>query len=332
MDHKASQPTRGAGASVTVVIPTKDRQDLLLRALGSVLQQRDVDVDVVVVDDGGTDGTAESVRGLGLPQVRLLRRERSQGVSRARNAGLAAVTTPWVAFLDDDDVWAPTKLSAQLHEIAREPGALWSCVGALHVDRSLRVVRCPVPPSSGDLSDDLRHRPAVPGGGSGVLVETALAREVGGFDEGLSILADWDFYLRLSLSSPVASVPEPLLGYYVHSDSMYHDPLGVARELSVLRDKHAALDGGFRPDLAQWFVRLMRMAQSLGDQRAAARLLRLGLRQAGLLPVARELRQRIVLKLQTDATRAPVTDEAVAWLHDVPGYADHVRLLAQDPA
>jgi glycosyltransferase involved in cell wall biosynthesis len=319
---------QGTGGSVTVVIPTRDRQNLLQRAIGSALQQRDVDVEIVVVDDGGTDGTAELVRTLGLPRVRLLRHERSRGVSAARNAGLAAAETRWVAFLDDDDVWAPTKLSAQLGELDRVPGAIWSCVGALHVDGSLRVITSSPPPASGELTSALSRGPAVPGGGSGVLVETALARAAGGFDEGLSILADWDFYLRLSLSSPVASVPEPLLGYYVHADSMYHDPRGVARELSALRVKHSGLDGGFRPDLAHWYVRLARMAQSLGNRRAAVQLLRTGVREAGLLPVLRQVHRRFVRRVRTEDGSVVPSQEAVAWLEDVPGNADSVRVAA----
>jgi glycosyltransferase involved in cell wall biosynthesis len=309
------------GESVTVVIPTKDRRHLLLRAMGSALQQHDVDVEIVVVDDGGMDGTAELVRSLGLPRVRLLRHERSRGVSAARNAGLAAAETRWVAFLDDDDVWAPTKLGAQLREIDRVPGARWSCVGALHVDRSMRVITSSPPPASGELTAALCRGPAVPGGGSGVLVETALARAAGAFDEELSILADWDFYLRLSLFSPVASVPEPLLGYYVHADSMYHDPRGVARELSALRAKHGGLDGDFRPDLAHWYVRLARMAQGLGNRRTAVQLLLAGVREAGTLPVLGQVHRRFVRRT---ATAGRPSQEVAAWLEDVPRNADYV--------
>src|SRR5919109_858912 len=96
---------------VTVVIPTKDRWDLLsTAALPSALGQEDVDLEVVVVDDGSTDETPDHVVGLRDPRLRIVRHDRSLGVAQARNAGIRAANSDWIAFLDDDDVWAPRKL------------------------------------------------------------------------------------------------------------------------------------------------------------------------------------------------------------------------------
>jgi glycosyltransferase involved in cell wall biosynthesis len=308
----------GAGRNVvTVVIPTHDRRRLVLRALDSVLRQRDIAPEIVVVDDGGTDGTAEALRDLHLPQVRVIRHPRSTGVSGARNAGLAEVSTPWVAFLDDDDVWAPDKLRSQFRSLDQMPDASWSCVGAMHVDRDLRVQSYSPAPPSGHIRNELLRHPAIPGGGSGVLVDTEAARRGGGFDEGLSILADWDFYLRLSAHSPIASVDEPLLAYCVHPDSMYHDPTGVVREISYLRHKHcSAPDGGsFAPDLAHWHVRLARMAHQLGDRRTAVRLLRAGMAEVGILPVGRQLLRRLARKAQRNAPdSSAVAHSSQTWL------------------
>ncbi|MCZ2830865.1 glycosyltransferase [Modestobacter sp. VKM Ac-2986] len=262
--------------TVTAVVPTHDRLGLLLRTLESVRAQTEVGMAVVVVDDGGSDGTTAALRELDLPGVRVLRHERSKGVSAARNAGLALVTTPYTAFVDDDDLWAPTKTADQLAAMAATAGARWSCSGALHVDRALDVVTYHAPPPSGRVDDALLEMNVVPGGGSGLLVETALAREVGGFDETISILADWDFDLRLALASPVASVDRPLVGYFVHPDSMFHDPLGVMRELTHLARVHGRLPDGrsFAADRAWWYSSMWSMARGLGDRRAAAQLAR----------------------------------------------------------
>jgi glycosyltransferase involved in cell wall biosynthesis len=176
--------------AVTVVIPTRNRRRLLLRTLDSVLRQDDVPFDVVIVDDGGTDGTSEAVEELCLPNVRVLRHERSKGVSAARNAGLQLVAAPWVAFVDDDDLWAPAKLRGHLTALEQRPAARWSCVDAIHVDDRLRPLWHAAAPRSGDISDAMLQSAAVPGGGSGVLTDTNLAREIGGFDENLSII-EW---------------------------------------------------------------------------------------------------------------------------------------------
>jgi len=300
--------------STTVVIPTHNRRTLLGRAVDSVLRQRGTAVEVIVVDDGGTDGTAEAVRALARDDVRVLRHDESKGVSAARNAGLAEARTPWVAFLDDDDLWAPDKISAQLAGLAEYPGSRWACVGALNIDSEFRVRRHTHPPASGDIVQPLLSRQVVPGGGSGVLVDTGLARDVGGFDEQLSITADWDFYLRLGLRSPVAAVDRPLLAYYVHADSMYHDPEGLLRELMYMNRKHADLAGGdpFVFDPADWTVRMAGMAHRLGDHRTSWRLLRRGLRQPGVKPVSRELLDRVGRRLRPPEEAAVPFDEPVS--------------------
>jgi len=261
-------------ARVTVVIPTHNRRSLLMRTLRSVVQQQGVTVEIVVVDDGGSDGTSEALRELGWAGLRVIRHERGRGVSAARNAGLAVVTTPWVAFVDDDDLWAPDKLAAQLRVIEEQPPARWACGGAVHIDGDLRFLRYSVPPAPGPVAGELARRNAIPGGGSGVLVDRALAEEVGGFDEQISILADWDFNVRLANRSPVAVVDRPLVGYYVHSDSMFHDPRGLQAEMHYLERKYAAdpAAGTIAIDWAAASERLARMAWYLGDRRTALRL------------------------------------------------------------
>ncbi len=99
---------------MTVVVPTHNRPQLLLRTLATVLHQEDVPVEVVVVDDGGAARATDAIAAQGLTGVRVIRHERSKGVSAARNAGLATVRTPWVAFVDDDDLWAPRHLRTLL--------------------------------------------------------------------------------------------------------------------------------------------------------------------------------------------------------------------------
>src|SRR3954447_16038882 len=115
---------------VSVVIPTRDRWGMLRATLATVLGQRDVNLEVIVVDDGSTTAPAHFPDDR---RIRLLRHESSRGVAEAPNAGLAAARAPYVAFTDDDDLWPPDKLSAQLRAIERT-GAGWSSCGAVVVD------------------------------------------------------------------------------------------------------------------------------------------------------------------------------------------------------
>ncbi|WP_286277632.1 glycosyltransferase family 2 protein [Naasia aerilata] len=238
---------------MTVIIPTKDRPQLLARTLESVLTQDGVAVAVVVVDDGGAPGALAGVAALDDTRVRVQRNEHSLGVAAARNIGLRHAATDWVAFVDDDDVWAPHKLREQLAALNRTPGAGWCATACVHVDPTYTVVGWERAPRPAVVADALLRRQVVPGGGSGVLAARELVVSVGGFDEALPHLADWDFYIRLALSSPLAVVPAPLLAYFVHAESMSLNLPRSAREFELLRKKYEAARAGRRLEIDEEF-------------------------------------------------------------------------------
>ena len=126
---------------VSVVVPTHDRGDLLTRTLRTILWQRDVDLEVLVVDDGGPDPAvaAHVVAELADDRVVLARNAVPAGVSAARNRGIAAARGAWVAFCDDDDLWAPDKLALQL-AAAHRSGRGWVYSGAVKIDLHDRVI------------------------------------------------------------------------------------------------------------------------------------------------------------------------------------------------
>ena len=259
---------------VTVVIPTKDRRALLSRAVRSVLWQRDVTVELVVVDDGSTDGTADLLAGLSDERLVVLRNERPGGVGAARNRGADSATCAYVSFLDDDDVWAPDKLRAQLDALTAMPSAQWACTAAVSLRDDLRPFAQQVAPPPGDvLRSALRSNP-VPGGASNALVRTDLLLDVGGFDPAFSTLADWELYLRLAARAQLAVDPRPLVGYAVHSGSMVHDTKRAQREQERLRSKHAVLfaEHDDAVEDADWLRYLGGLALRQGDRRQAVRL------------------------------------------------------------
>jgi hypothetical protein len=132
-------------------------------------------------------------------------------MSSARNAGIAHATARWVAFCDDDDLWAPDKLAAQLFALTAG-SARWGCTGGVLVDEDLRILghhRV----SGGNVLPDLTSRNVIPSGGSSVIAEATLLREVGGFDPALPGSEDWDLWIRLAWHSPVAAVDRPMIAY-----------------------------------------------------------------------------------------------------------------------
>jgi hypothetical protein len=221
---------------VTVVIPTRDRPALLADALASVAAQDEPPARTLVVDDGSREPVAVATGGA----VELIRHAVGRGVSAARNRGLEQVTTEWVAFLDDDDLWAPPKLARQLAAAAAaEAAVVWCAV--LGVDdrrRPVGIVRAANPEG---LMPRLVRTNAI-GSPSGVLARTELVRAVGGFDEELALLADWDLWLRLATAARGAASPDVLVAYTEHTGSMTATASGqVDRELARMAHKHAAL-------------------------------------------------------------------------------------------
>jgi glycosyltransferase involved in cell wall biosynthesis len=224
--------------AVTVVIPTRDRPDLLALTLRSILSQKAVDLEVVVVDDGDGPETAALVRAVGDPRVQLLRNPGPRGVSGARNRGVEAVREGWVAFCDDDDLWAPDKLSAQI-SAAEAEGAAWVYAGDVTVDEHLRLVNGGPPPAPADVVRDLVRYNTLPAGASNVVVRREALARVGPFDPGLRTSEDWDVWLRLArVVGHPAWVPRPLVALRVHSRSFSRRAESILGDLEVIARRH----------------------------------------------------------------------------------------------
>jgi glycosyltransferase involved in cell wall biosynthesis len=267
---------------ISVVIPTRDRSRRLLMTLRSALAQRAVALEVVVVDDGSQDDTYEMVTHLGDPRVRIMRNESPRGESGARNRGLSETRGVWVAFLDDDDLWAPDKLSRQLQALL-ETGREWAYTGDIVVDGELRIVHGTPPPPPEELMASLRHHNSVPSGASNVVVSSKLLSRVGPFDPGLKRTADWDMWLRLAQEGPPAWVRSPLVANCVHSANMSRDMRVLFQELDLLarrygipadRARHyrwaawTALVGGQRWEALRYYA----AAVAAGDLRSVGRV------------------------------------------------------------
>jgi glycosyltransferase involved in cell wall biosynthesis len=222
---------------VSVVIPTRDRCRRLFMTLRSALAQRAVPLEIVVVDDGSQDDTYEMVTHLGDPRVRLMRNESPRGESGARNRGLSEAGGIWVAFLDDDDLWAPDKLNRQLQALL-ETGREWAYAGDIVIDGELRIVHGAPPPPPEELVASLRHHNSVPSGASNVVASSKLLSRVGPFDPGLKRTADWDMWLRLAQQGPPAWVRSPLVANCVHSANMSRDMRVLFQELDLLARRY----------------------------------------------------------------------------------------------
>lgn len=191
-------------------------------------------MEVVVVDDGSRDDTTAAVSMI--EGVRVVRHEHARGVAAARNTGIGVASGTWVALLDDDDLWAPEKLARQLGAAAdHDAEMVWTAT--LLIDAGGRVLRAN-PVMRPDGPETLRRFNVV-GEPSSVLVSRAAVDAAGGFAEDLSILADWDLWLRVAPHVGTWTLDEPLTAIVEHPGSM--QIVGVTeieRELAVLAERH----------------------------------------------------------------------------------------------
>jgi len=239
---RAGEPPAAAEPSVAAVIPVYNGAAFVADAIESVLAQTHPVAECIVVDDGSTDATAEVVARFG-PPVRLIRQANS-GVSAARNRGVAATGTRYVAFLDADDAWAPEKLERQLAAAADldRPG-LVMCDLEQFGEGGADLGRVAMRPGPGTLRDMVLFEGVeTVSCSSTALLERALFDALGGFDPRLSQSADWDFLARACLAGPVVAVPEPLVRYRVHGANMSRNVGLLERDMTYAFAKLFARD------------------------------------------------------------------------------------------
>ncbi len=216
-------PTGGrvnAGPLVSVVIPAYNAAWCVARALDSVLAQDFQDFELIVVNDGSTDRTAEVLAGYG-ERLRIIDKPNG-GLSSARNAGIAAAGGRYVAFLDADDWWLPHKLARQVARMESQQELVFCSTTTLvrtPEGKALPDWRCGE--KGGTLLERIFGANAhVAGSGSAVLVRRDALARAGGFDETLRSLEDIDMWMRLAVLGDYACIDEPLTVVEKRGDSM----------------------------------------------------------------------------------------------------------------
>lgn len=199
---------RAGQASVSVIIPAFNRRDFLREALRSVFDQTSPPLEVLVVDDGSTDGTAATVESE-FPAARILSQP-NQGPSAARNLGIRSARGEWLAFLDSDDLWHPRKLERQVAELARRPRYRIAYTDEIWIRRGVRVNPGKV---HRKYSGWIFHRclPLCIISPSSVIIHREIFEEAGRFDEALPVCEDYDLWLRLGARYPIYFQEEKLI-------------------------------------------------------------------------------------------------------------------------
>lgn len=204
--------------TVSVIIPVFNRQDVLRRAVASVLAQTFQDYELIVVDDGSAkqvvDALSEARDKISLC---VIRHDRNRGAAAARNTGAGAASGRYLAFLDSDDTWYNEKLALQVAFMEAEAGRRASCTGFALVGEH-GVFDRRLPPEVSDLGEILWGCRISPG--TTLMIERTLWEETGPMDETLDRLEDWDWMIHAVKHAPFHGLREVLAE--VHHDRYAH--------------------------------------------------------------------------------------------------------------
>ena len=252
--------------TVGVVVTTFNHARYLPESLDSIVRQdRPVDA-VVVVDDGSTDDPAAAVARF--PAVRLIRQE-NRGLAAARNAGLAALDTTYLVFLDADDRLAPAAIGCGLACFERAPECGLVYGGHTYIDDEGREIGCRyTPPGEAPYLQLLRGNFIAMHGT--VMYRRDRLTAAGGFDETLRRCEDYDAYLRMVRRFPIAGYADRVAEYRRHADNMSRDHEAMLRSaLDVHARYRPAADDA--PARAAWREGRRRWRRCYADEMAAAR-------------------------------------------------------------
>ncbi|WP_224270038.1 glycosyltransferase family 2 protein [Haloprofundus salinisoli] len=223
---------------VSVVVPTYDRPTYLRSAVQSVFDQTYDAVELLVVDDCSPRPAApvlDEMNSDGRHRVRVIRHERNRGGSAARATGIGAAEGRYIAFLDDDDEWLPTKLEKQVAVFDAYPEVGLVYTGSQVIDGNGDELESVLPVAHGNLTKTLLCENVI-GSFSNVMVRRALVEEVGTPDERFPSWQDLEWYVRLSRHCSFAGIREPLIRYQTDSPGRITDDVDdalVSRRLFV---------------------------------------------------------------------------------------------------
>ena len=246
---------------VTVIIPTYNRASVLYYALHSVINQTVKDIEIYVIDDASTDNTTELVESFADPRIHYIRFETNKKAAAARNAGMEKARGKYIAFLDSDDEWLPTKLEKQIECMDALSDDWGCCYTGAYVNKMGGLTRNRVfqPQKSGNLVKDLLMGRFV------IWTPTFMFRrscldEVGLMDKQLVRSQDVDFYIRLLSKYKIASIEEPLVNIFLALNKNLARVAAESRR--ILLDKHKDLIDSFGPMDSRYVYSISDMIQS----------------------------------------------------------------------
>jgi glycosyltransferase involved in cell wall biosynthesis len=286
---------------VSVVLPAFNRAGSIRMAVESILRQSFTDFELLVVDDGSTDGTMDQLADVTDPRLARLANPRNMGASAARNTGIRAARGTWIAFHDSDDEWLPLKLEKQMARLGGAAGETVACYCGMVAVSGGGWIKGDLDRSPGERTHvyylPSRGRTVVEGDIRDALLRANLVStqmlvarrdalvKIGGFDEALPALVDWDCVIRLAEVGPFVFVGEPLVLQFFSDNSLTRSRQKRADARARILEKHHALFTAYPKVMARQHMSVAGEFRRLGNLAASRAALGRALRLRPFDPV-----------------------------------------------
>ena len=197
--------------NISVVIPSYNRREFLKRSIDSAINQTKKPLEIIVVDDGSTDGTETMIKS-DYDFVKFIK-QKNKGVSAARNIGIKVSIGEWICFLDSDDEWKKDKLEKQINAMKSNPGYKFFHSNEIWIKNGLRINQKKKHKKyGGDIFDKCLDMCRI--SPSSVMIDKTVFDEVGNFNENLVVCEDYELWLRICDKYRVFFIDEPLIIKY----------------------------------------------------------------------------------------------------------------------
>lgn len=224
---------------VSVIIPTYNRAATIEASIRSVLEQSVQETEVIIVDDCSADNTEAVITGIRDERIRYVKNAMNMGAARSRNIGAAGAQGKYLAFNDSDDIWQHDKLEKQLRYLEDRPGIrMVYCALNLHMGNKTQTIPDTGLPLEGHILATLIQGNTV--GTPTILIERGFFLNIGGFDESILALEDWEFALRVSQNEKIGYVNECLVDAYSDDAGVNANGINAMKAQISIMQRYAA--------------------------------------------------------------------------------------------
>ena len=256
--------------TVSVIIPTYNRERLIARSVKSVLNQTYRNFEIIIVDDASTDNTEKVISSFNDERIRYLRHDKNRGEAAARNTGIKLARGEYIASQDSDDEWLPEKLGKQIELFKNTPpkvGVVYTGFWKIENNEKTYIPFSWVNQKDGDIHKELLKGNFI--GSPVALVRKECFEKAGMFDEKLFHLVDWEMWLRISKYYHFRYIDEPLVVAYYRSDNVSANQNAFIKAHELILEKYFQEFKKERKLLTKWCVDINDLLISNGKVKKA---------------------------------------------------------------